>query len=90
VHDFVEKPKRPPSDLIATASYVFAAEHLALIDLYLAEGNSPDQPGNFLAWLHSREPVYGFVFDQLWLDIGDRRQLREADELMRSRAEGNG
>jgi glucose-1-phosphate thymidylyltransferase len=85
VLDFVEKPSRPPSDLIATASYVFAGEHVALIDRYLAEGNSPDQPGNFLAWLHAREPVYGFVFDELWLDIGDREQLREADELLSGR-----
>lgn len=86
VLDFVEKPKLPPSDLIATASYVFAREHIALIDPYLAEGNSPDQPGNFLAWLHSREPVYGFVFEQLWLDIGDPEQLREADEILRGRS----
>jgi glucose-1-phosphate thymidylyltransferase len=83
--DFVEKPQRPPSDLIATAAYVFAGAHVALIDRYLAEGNSPDQPGNFLVWLHSREPVYGFVFEELWLDIGDHEQLRAADELMRGR-----
>lgn len=83
--NFVEKPSRPSSDLIATASYVFAAEHVASIADYLAAGNSPDQPGNFLAWLHAREPVYGFVFGGLWLDIGDREQLREADEIMRRR-----
>ena len=85
VLDFVEKPKQPPSDLIATASYIFAAGHVGLIDRYLGEGNSPDQPGNFLAWLHSREPVYGFVFEELWLDIGDYEQLRAADELLRAR-----
>ncbi|MGD0167399.1 MAG: nucleotidyltransferase family protein [Gaiellaceae bacterium] len=84
--DFVEKPAHPASDLIATASYVYAGEHVALIDRYLAEGNSPDQPGNLLAWLYSREPVYGFVFDELWLDIGDHEQLRAADQLMRGRS----
>ncbi|MGC9974050.1 MAG: nucleotidyltransferase family protein [Gaiellaceae bacterium] len=88
VLDFVEKPSRPPSDLIATAAYVFAGEHVALISAYLAAGNSPDQPGNFLAWLHSREPVYGFVFDGLWLDVGDREQLDAADELLRGRLSG--
>jgi len=82
---FVEKPERPASDLIATAAYVFAGEHLALTGHYLEGGNSPDQPGNFLAWLYSREPVYGFVFEELWLDIGDREQLREADEMMHKR-----
>jgi glucose-1-phosphate thymidylyltransferase len=85
--DFVEKPSHPSGDLIATASYVFAAEHVALIADYLAAGNSPDQPGNFLAWLHAREPVYGYIFDGLWLDIGDREQLHEADEIMRRRGE---
>ena len=83
--NFVEKPERPATDLIATASYVFAGEHVALIDRYLAEGNSPDQPGNLLAWLYSREPVYGFVFEEFWLDIGDHEQLRAADELLRGR-----
>jgi len=86
VIDFVEKPERPASDLIATAAYVYAREHSALIDRYLAEGNSPDQPGNFLAWLCPREPVYGFVFTEDWLDIGSSDQLREADELLRGRS----
>ena len=85
IRDFVEKPEQPPSDLIATASYVFSGWHIAMIDRYLAEGNSPDQPGNFLAWLHSREPVFGFVFEGLWLDVGDHEQLRAADELLRAR-----
>ncbi len=85
VTEFVEKPEHPASDLIATAAYVYTSRHTALIGRYLAEGNSPDQPGNFLAWLYSREPVFGFVFEETWLDIGDHEQLREADELLRGR-----
>jgi glucose-1-phosphate thymidylyltransferase len=85
VTEFVEKPKQPASDLIATAAYVYAREHAALIETYLAEGNSPDQPGNFLAWLSLREPVFGFVFEETWIDIGSSDQLREADELLRGR-----
>jgi glucose-1-phosphate thymidylyltransferase len=83
VMKFVEKPESPTSDLIATAAYLYRREHVALIERYLAEGNSPDQPGNFLAWLCSREPVFGFVFAEAWLDIGSHEQLREADELIR-------
>jgi glucose-1-phosphate thymidylyltransferase len=90
VLNFVEKPEHPATNLIATASYVFAGEHVALIDSYLAAGNSPDQPGNFLTWLYSREPVYGFVFDELWLDIGDYEQLRAAGELLRGRLDNSG
>jgi glucose-1-phosphate thymidylyltransferase len=85
--EFVEKPEHPASDLIATAAYVYGHSHVALIDRYLAEGNSPDQPGNFLAWLYSRQPVFGFVFEETWLDIGSHDQLREADELLRGRIE---
>jgi len=85
VVEFVEKPERPTSDLIATAAYIYSSEHAAMIERYLAEGNSPDQPGNFLAWLYSREPVFGYIFDETWLDIGSREQLLEADELLRAR-----
>jgi glucose-1-phosphate thymidylyltransferase len=87
---FLEKPEEPPSTLAATATYVFHRDHLGLVRRYLDEGNSPDQPGRFVAWLQAREPVYGYRCDGEWLDIGDRDQLREADErarMWRSRRE---
>ena len=80
---FVEKPEEPPSTLAATATYVFHRDHVALVPRYLEEGNSPDQPGRFVAWLQAHEPVYGYRFDGEWLDIGDHEQLREADERAR-------
>ena len=80
-----EKPAAPRSDLAATAAYLFPAEHAALLPRYLAEGNPPDAPGNFLVWLHTREPVYGYRFEGGWMDIGDPQQLLEADNLMRGR-----
>lgn len=82
---FVEKPANPPTTLCATATYLYAREHVRLVDTYLAEGNPPDQPGNFVAWLHTRAPVYAFRFEGGWWDIGDHRQLLEADNLMRMR-----
>jgi glucose-1-phosphate thymidylyltransferase len=81
---FLEKPEEPPSTLAATATYVFHRDHVALVRRYLDEGNSPDQPGRFVAWLHEREAVYGYRFAGEWLDIGDRGQLREADERART------
>ncbi len=39
----------------------------------------------FAAWLAEQEPVYGYAFDGLWMDIGDREQLLEADNLLRDR-----
>jgi glucose-1-phosphate thymidylyltransferase len=82
---FVEKPEDPRSDLAATATYIFHREHAPRVQEYLEGGNSPDQPGRFVAWLASREPVYGYPFEGLWMDIGDRDQLLEADNLLRGR-----
>jgi glucose-1-phosphate thymidylyltransferase len=82
---FLEKPEEPPSTLAATACYLYHREHVPLVREYLAAGNPPDQPGNLVAWLHRREPVYGFRFEGEWLDIGDPQQLHEADNRMRER-----
>jgi glucose-1-phosphate thymidylyltransferase len=83
--DFVEKPQDPPSTLAATATYLYTREHARLVATYLAEGNPPDQPGNYVAWLHKREPVYAYRFDGGWYDIGDPEQLLVADNRMRER-----
>ena len=81
----VEKPDDPQSTLCATATYIYHRDHVPLIERYLEEGNSPDQPGRFVVWLCEREPVYGYRFEGEWLDIGDRAQLLEADNRLRRR-----
>jgi glucose-1-phosphate thymidylyltransferase len=83
---FVEKPEHPESSLVATATYLFHRAHVPLVERYLAEGNSPDQPGRFVAWLVPRVPVYGYRFAGEWRDIGDTDQLLEADNRLRQRA----
>jgi glucose-1-phosphate thymidylyltransferase len=85
VTSFVEKPQHPPTTLCATATYLYRREHAAMVETYLAEGNPPDQPGNFVAWLHTRAPVYAYRFSGEWYDIGDAQQLLEADNRMRRR-----
>lgn len=85
VTNFVEKPADPPTTLCATATYLYRRDHAALVSTYLAEGNPPDQPGNFVAWLHKRVPVYAYRFPGEWYDIGDQAQLLEADNRMRRR-----
>jgi glucose-1-phosphate thymidylyltransferase len=84
VLDFVEKPPDPQSTLSATASYLFHRAHVPLVKTYLDEGNAPDQPGRFVAWLQSREPVFGWTFDEAWFDIGNEEQLLEADNRLRA------
>jgi glucose-1-phosphate thymidylyltransferase len=86
VVDFEEKPAEPKSDLAATAAYLYPPDHLGLLDEYLAEGNPPDAPGNYVQWLYRRAPVFGYRFSGDWLDIGDHEQLLEADNRMRERA----
>lgn len=83
---FEEKPEQPRSDLAATATYLYHRDHVPLLRPYLAEGNAPDPPGRFLVWLLEREPLYGYRFDESWVDIGDPDQLLEADNRYRARA----
>jgi glucose-1-phosphate thymidylyltransferase len=83
---FVEKPESPASTLAATATYIYHREHVPLVETYLADGNPADQPGNFIAWLHAREPVYGYELAGEWHDIGTPAQLLEADNRLRARA----
>jgi len=86
VRNFLEKPANPPSNLIATATYIYDRAHLALLHAYLAEGNSSDAPGSFIEWLYTRAPVYGYRFGGEWLDIGSHSQLLEADNRLRVRS----
>jgi glucose-1-phosphate thymidylyltransferase len=86
MRSFVEKPPDPATTLSATATYVFHREHARLIRRYLGDGNPPDQPGRFVAWLQEREPVYGWVFHESWFDIGNLDQLLEADNRLRVEA----
>jgi glucose-1-phosphate thymidylyltransferase len=83
VLDFVEKPADPATTLAATATYVYHRAHVPLVARYLAEGNAPDLIGSFFDWLHEREPVYAYLFEGFWADIGDPEQLLEADNRLR-------
>ena len=83
VVSFEEKPSEPRSALVATACYLYHREHVPLIGRYLVQGNPPDQPGRLIAWLHEREPVYGYRFPGLWYDVGNPEQLLEADNRWR-------
>jgi glucose-1-phosphate thymidylyltransferase len=83
---FVEKPADPVSTLAATATYVYHREHARLIRPYLEGEHGSDQPGRFLGWLQRHEPVYGWVFDDPWYDIGNHEQLLVADNRLRRQA----
>jgi glucose-1-phosphate thymidylyltransferase len=69
VVDFQEKPDDPESTLVSIACYVFPADSIRFTE-YLSDGQNPDEPGWYIDWLRSREPVYAFGFDDVWFDIG--------------------
>ena len=75
--DFVEKPEHPESNIAVYAAYIYLKDTLKLIDIYLEEGNKPDAPGYFSAWLYKQKDIYAFSFDGECYDIGTHESLDE-------------
>jgi glucose-1-phosphate thymidylyltransferase len=78
---FEEKPTKPRNTLAAIALYYYSPKVLSLIPTYLAAGNNPDQPGRFVQWLYTRQPVKTFQIKGKWLDIGSKETLEDADKI---------
>jgi len=78
---FEEKPPKPTSTLTGIALYYYPKSTLPLIRQYVAEGNNPDQPGRFVQWLYTRQPVYTWKVPGLWYDIGSKETLDEANRI---------
>jgi glucose-1-phosphate thymidylyltransferase len=74
VLELQEKPHVPKSHWAVPPLYVFRRETLKLIGDYLREGNTPDSPGNFVAWLCTRRPVFAWRCDAEVFDIGNIEQ----------------
>ena len=80
---FEEKPEKPKSDLAVYAVYLYRRDTLKMIKQYLAEGNNPDSPGNFPAWLFTRKPVRVYAFTGECIDIGTVASYEEVCEMMK-------
>jgi glucose-1-phosphate thymidylyltransferase len=78
---FEEKIPNPTSTICGIALYYYGVEALRLLDLYIRDGNNPDQPGRFVQWLYKRLDVFTFPIGGLWYDIGSRETLEEANVL---------
>jgi glucose-1-phosphate thymidylyltransferase len=79
VVDFQEKPDDPKSTLVSIACYAFPAESIRFAE-YLSGDNNPDEPGWYIEWLQSNEPVYAFTFEDVWFDIGTPASYLETVE----------
>lgn len=80
VTNFEEKPKEPKSDIGVFASYIYLKESVPLFEKYIYEGNNPDAPGYFIAWLHKRKEVYAHIIDADCYDIGTMESYKEVQE----------
>lgn len=80
---FEEKPAEPKTTLASTACYVFTKKDIQLLEKCMAEQKKPDNLGDFVKWLSKKSHVYGFVFEEMWFDIGSHEQLKEVDELFK-------
>jgi glucose-1-phosphate thymidylyltransferase len=79
--EFVEKPSHPRSTLVGACLYAFPAGMSRRFREYLSIARTTDEPGRFIEWLHTREPVYGYLLnDYLW-DIGTVDSYKAATEF---------
>lgn len=85
VLDIEEKPEKPKSNMAVFAAYFYRQDTVPLFAKYLAEGNKPDAPGNFPAWLYKRKAVYAYAFEGECYDIGTPESYREVQRLMEER-----
>ncbi|MDG5789310.1 nucleotidyltransferase family protein [Evansella sp. AB-P1] len=83
VTSFEEKPQQPKSNLAVPPFYIYQQESLPLINQYLAEGNNPDAPGNFVPWLINQKAVYAYKFEGTRYDIGTLESYKEVQELFK-------
>jgi glucose-1-phosphate thymidylyltransferase len=70
VMGFFEKSAQPPSHLVSPAFYIFKKSTLTMFGDYLAQNNNPDAPGHFISWLYTRQPVYAYIMEETYYDIG--------------------
>ena len=68
--DMEEKPQESKSEWGIYATYFYGKDIIPMFKEYIAEGGSPDAPGNFPSWLYKKMPVYAFKGDGSCIDIG--------------------
>ena len=81
VTSFEEKPEHPKSDLAAVPFYIYPKKVVARIKEYLDGGGKTDAPGDFVAWLYTREKVYAYNIEGKVMDIGNPESLERARKV---------
>lgn len=81
---FEEKPINPKTTLAAIGLYFYPAKTIQLIQKYIAENNNHDQPGRLVQWLYTTTPVFGWLLQGKWFDIGSFESLEDAKKCFSS------
>lgn len=89
ITSFREKPPDPRSKLFAICLYLYSAEDVRRIAEYLDNGNNPDAPGHYVAWLYKRSDLYGVALPGTWYDIGDLQAYEEAERFFTGQLDRN-
>jgi glucose-1-phosphate thymidylyltransferase len=89
ITDFEEKPAKPHNTLAGIALYYFSRETVPMFTTYTAAGNNPDQPGRFIQWLYKQVPVKTEQIKGMWLDIGSKETLEEANRTFTAPGRGD-
>ena len=76
-----EKPENPKSNTVVFAMYLYQKDTIPLFEKYLSQGNNPDAPGNFPAWLYKQKEVYAYTFKGECYDIGTPESYQEVQAL---------
>lgn len=79
--EFAEKPKKPKTTLVGTCIYILPRRTLPRLREHLERGLGRDEPGLFIEWLHKQEPVYGYILEGYWFDIGNLESYKEAERF---------
>lgn len=83
VTNLVEKPSEPISNIAAYALHCYTKETVPMIKEYLEQGNNPDAPGFFPAWLYKQKDLYGYKLNGEFYDIGTPKAYAEIQELFK-------
>ena len=78
--EFIEKPTKPKTTLIGTCIYILPRKTLPRIGEYIVKGFGRDEPGRFIEWLCKQEPVYGYMLEGEWWDIGNPETYEKANQ----------
>jgi glucose-1-phosphate thymidylyltransferase len=80
VIEIEEKPEKPKTTLASTACYIFSKNDIGVLEECIEKHEKPDNLGDFIKLLAKKGNLYGLVFSGRWFDIGDKGQLKKANE----------